>query len=384
MVLERTKESDLTRMLRFNNIRIVDAPLRPGAPIRPQVAFNIGAGSFVGILLGVAAALARAMIDRTVKTPDDVEKEVGLTFIGLLPEIGEETLSLNYGKKRRRKLTAAQVKRPELIVHEHPMSGIAEAARTIRTNLLFMAPDRPFQTLLVTSAGPSEGKTTVACCIAIAMAQAGQRVVLIDCDLRKPRIHRVFGKDSTVGVTTALLEESIDHAVLDSGVPNLSVIPAGPIPPNPAELLHSERFKHFLEQVQGRFNRVILDSPPVVPVTDGVVLSTLVDGTILVVRAFKTTKDSRASRAARPPRRGRQRGRHRPQRGQPEQGRVQVLALLLLPPRRLLRRARERSPLRRQPQAVRAGRRRATACVITMGGPKAPPTPPDRAGPTLL
>jgi polysaccharide biosynthesis transport protein len=245
----------------------------------------------VGILLGLAAALGRAMIDRSVKTPDDVEKEVGLTFIGLLPEIGDETLSLNYGKKRRRKLTAAQIKHPELIVHEHPMSGIAEAARTIRTNLLFMAPDRPFQTLLVTSAGPSEGKTTVACCIAIAMAQAGQRVVLIDCDLRKPRIHRIFGKDAKVGVTTALLDESIDGAILATDVPNLSVIPAGPIPPNPAELLHSDRFKHFLEQVQGRFDRVILDSPPVVPVTDGVVLSTLVDGTILVVRAFKTTKD---------------------------------------------------------------------------------------------
>ncbi len=278
-------------MLRFNNIRIVDAPLRPGGPIRPQVGFNIGAGVFVGILLGMAAALMRAMIDRSVKTPDDVEKEVGLTFIGLLPEIGDETLSLNYGKKRRRKLTAAQVKHPELIVHEHPMSGIAEAARTIRTNLLFMAPDRPFQTLLVTSAGPSEGKTTVACCIAIAMAQAGQRVVLIDCDLRKPRIHRIFGKDAKVGVTTALLAESVDGAILATGVPNLSVIPAGPIPPNPAELLHSDRFKQMLEQVQARFDRVILDSPPVVPVTDGVVLSTLVDGTILVVRAFKTTKD---------------------------------------------------------------------------------------------
>jgi capsular exopolysaccharide synthesis family protein len=183
------------------------------------------------------------------------------------------------------------VKRPELIVHDFRMSGIAEAARTIRTNLLFMAPDRPFRTLLVTSAGPAEGKTTVACFVAIAMAQAGQRVVIVDCDLRKPRLHRIFGKDSKVGVTTALLSEDIDDAILPTEVPNLSVIPAGPIPPNPAEILHSERFKAFLAQIQGRFDRVIIDSPPIVPVTDGVVLSTLVDGTILVVRAFKTTKD---------------------------------------------------------------------------------------------
>jgi len=292
LVLERTKESDLARMLRVNNIRVIDPPLRPGGPIRPQIPFNISVGIFVGVLLGLGAAMGRAMIDRTVKTPDDVEKEVGITFIGLLPEIDDDRrLGPTYGKKRAQRLRPKEIKHPELIVHEYSMSGIAEAARTIRTNLLFMAPDHPFQTLLVTSAGPAEGKTTIACCIAIAMAQAGQRVVIIDCDLRKPRLHRIFGKGSKAGVTTALLEESIDDSILPTGVPNLSVIPAGPIPPNPAEILHSARFKAFLEQVQGRFDRVILDSPPIVPVTDGVVLSTLVDGTILVVRAFKTTKD---------------------------------------------------------------------------------------------
>jgi capsular exopolysaccharide synthesis family protein len=293
LVLERTKESDLTRMLRVNNIRVLDPALRPGAPIRPQVPFNIATGVFVGILLGVGAAMGRALIDRSVKTPDDLEKEIGVTFVGLLPEIADDKQLLgNYRRKRRRgEPPRPAVIRPDLIVHDHRMSGIAEAARTIRTNLMFMAPDHPFHTLLVTSAGPSEGKTTVACCIAIAMAQAGQRVVIIDCDLRKPRLHRVFGKDAKVGVTTALLDEDVSDAILETEVPNLSLIPAGPIPPNPAELLHSERFKTFLEQVQGRFDKVILDSSPVVPVTDAVILSTLVDGTLLIVRAFKTTKD---------------------------------------------------------------------------------------------
>jgi len=123
------------------------------------------------------------------------------------------------------------------------------------------------------------------------LAQTGQKVALIDCDLRRPRVHRVFRKTSEVGVTTAMLDESIDEAVLETEVPNLSVIPAGPIPPNPAELLHSEKFKAFLESVKSRFDRVIIDSPPIVPVTDAAILSTLVDGTVLVVRAFKTTKD---------------------------------------------------------------------------------------------
>lgn len=294
LVLERTKESDLARMLRVNNIRVVDTPVRPDKPVRPRIPFNIGTGIFVGILLGVAAAMARALIDRSVKTPDDVEKDLGVTFIGLLPEISDDRkLAGNYyGKRRHRsKQLTPSTMNPELIVHEHRMSGIAEAARTIRTNLIFMAPDKPFKTLLVTSAGPAEGKTTVACCIAIAMAQAGQRVLLVDCDLRKPRIHRIFHKDSKVGVTTAMLDEDIDNAIQATDVPNLSVIVAGPIPPNPAELLHSVRFKAFLNQVRDRFDRVILDSPPVVPVTDAAVLSTLMDGTILVVRAFKTSKD---------------------------------------------------------------------------------------------
>ena len=179
------------------------------------------------------------------------------------------------------------------MVHEFPTGGLAEASRAIRTNLIFMAPDNPYRTLLVASAGPGEGKTTVACCIAIAMAQAGQRVLLIDCDSRRPRVHRIFGKSSDRGITTMLLEDEpkFDDEAMRTEVPNLSVIPAGPIPPNPAELFHSERFKSLLAKMKGRFDRVIIDSPPVVAVTDVAVLSTLVDRTVLVIRAFATTKD---------------------------------------------------------------------------------------------
>jgi capsular exopolysaccharide synthesis family protein len=171
---------------------------------------------------------------------------------------------------------------------------VAEAARTVRTSLLFMSPDKPFHTLLITSAGPSEGKTTVACYIATAMAQANKRVLLIDCDLRRPRLHRVFGgggQDLGPGLTTTLLEDGAGDPVVPTVVPNLSVVPAGPIPPNPSELLHSEKFKQFLAKMAGRFDHVIIDSPPVVAVTDASILSTLVDGTVLVVRAHKTRKD---------------------------------------------------------------------------------------------
>jgi polysaccharide biosynthesis transport protein len=125
----------------------------------------------------------------------------------------------------------------------------------------------------------------------IAMAQAGQRVVLVDCDLRRPRMHRIFGKSSEVGVSTALIDGRYDDVVQETEVPNLSVIPCGPVPPNPAELLHSDRFKGLLRRVNEMFDRVIIDSPPVAAVTDPTILSTLVDGTVLVARAFGTRKD---------------------------------------------------------------------------------------------
>jgi capsular exopolysaccharide synthesis family protein len=199
-----------------------------------------------------------------------------------------------YGRRKRRESphAASQKITPELAVHEAPLSAVAEAARAIRTNLMFMSPDNPIRTLLVSSANPSEGKTTVACSIAIAIAGAGHRTLLVDCDLRRPRIHRILGKASDVGLTTALLDETaIDGLVFPTDIPNLFVLPAGPIPPNPADLMHSDRFRALIEQMRGRFDRVIIDSAPIAPVTDATILSAYVDATVLVVRAFSTKRD---------------------------------------------------------------------------------------------
>jgi polysaccharide biosynthesis transport protein len=176
-------------------------------------------------------------------------------------------------------------------VHSRPMSALAEAARSIRTNLMFMNPDRPYRKLLVTSAAPSEGKTTVVCSIAIALAQGGQRVCVVDCDLRRPRLHRIFGRTGEAGVTNVLVgDATIDDVAKPTGIGNLWAIPAGPMPPNPADVLHSERFRKFMQDLADRFDRVIIDSPPIVAVTDSAIISTLVDGTVFVVRAFQTSK----------------------------------------------------------------------------------------------
>jgi capsular exopolysaccharide synthesis family protein len=272
----------------MNNVSIVDYPVEPRSPVKPNLPINAAGGLAIGLLLGAAAALGRGMLDRTVKTPGDLEQLGIPTFLGLIPEIAEN--AARPGPRRRAPTTG----QPELIVHNDPMSGVAEASRSIRTNLLFMAPDKPYRTLLVTSAGPAEGKTTIACCVATAIAQAGKRVCLVDCDLRRPRLHRIFrtnGRDLGPGLATALVDDTVKDCAVETEVPNLSVIPAGPIPPNPSELLHSERFKTFLARLSERFDQVILDSPPVAAVTDATILSTLVDGTLLVVRANRTAKE---------------------------------------------------------------------------------------------
>ncbi len=295
LVLERSKESDLARLLRVNNVRVLDRPLVPKHAVHPRVPLNIAAGLFAGLLLGIASAFLRGLLDRTLKVPDDIETDLNVTFLGILPQFDREAKGVaDPAMKKRRRKRGRRIEiteKPELIVHEQPTSSIAEAARAIRTNLIFMRPDQPYETLLVTSPGPVEGKTTVATSIAIAMAQAGQRVLLMDCDLRRPRVHRVFGLGSETGITTALLSGKIADVVRDSGVPNMSIVPCGPVPPNPAELFHSDRFRELLAEARHEFDRVIIDSPPIAAVTDATILSTLVDGTVIVARAFETRKE---------------------------------------------------------------------------------------------
>jgi capsular exopolysaccharide synthesis family protein len=251
--------------------------------------------------------VGRELLDRTVWDVADVEAVLGIASIGTLPDVSIRSSrgAHYYGAYHRHDNKAKREPPPdeatvsELLVHSHPKSAVAEAARAVRTNLLLMSPDKPYKTLLVTSGGPAEGKTMVAASIAIAMSQTGQRVCLVDCDLRRPRVHSIFGRANDLGVTVAMLEpERLDEALLQTVVPNLSVLPAGPTPPNPADLMHSDALGRLLETLRQRFDRIVIDSPPACLVTDSVVLSSRVDATVLVVRA-RATKREAAQRALR-------------------------------------------------------------------------------------
>ena len=311
MVLERSSESGLSKVMPFNNVRVLDAPLRPGAPVLPRPLANLFVGVVLGAVLGLAGALARELLDRTARSVEDVEQELGISSVGSLPDTSLKAgASVLYGsyygtsssKKKHRQAEATSTEPPapmELLIHTHPKSIVAEAARALCTNLLFMSPDQPFRSLLVTSAGPSEGKTTVAVSIAIGLAQTGRRVCLVDCDLRRPRIHSLFGRSLDAGLTTALLDPSvIDTATTETVVPNLSVLPAGPTPPNPADLIHSQAFARLLQTLKERFDVVVIDSPPVCVVTDATIVSTQTEAVVLVVRKGQTRRDQ-ARRALR-------------------------------------------------------------------------------------
>lgn len=290
MVLARTKETDLAQLLRFNNISILDGALKPEAPVSPRTRLIVLVALALGLGLGIVFAFLLESLDTTVRTHQDVEEQVRVPVLGVLPAIGTGNAAA-YGNGRTDR-PAGTAPAGDLVVDAEPRSIIAEAVRAVRTNLMFMGTERPLRRVLVTSPSPEEGKTFVAISLAVAMAQSGKRVLLVDTDLRRPRMHRVFeGADGSAGLTVAIAGQArVEDLVQATRVSNVWVLPCGPIPPNPAELLHTKRFGELIDKLSASFDLVVLDSPPLGAVTDAAILSRLVDGTLLVVRQGKTHK----------------------------------------------------------------------------------------------
>lgn len=290
-VLERMKEVDISRMINIKNIKPLDAARLPTSPIRPVVGNMLAIGAGIGLFVGLLIAVLRELADRTIRTPADLEQKLGVACLGLLPTQADQGSGRKPGK-RRHGTDSDIANKPELLVAREPTSMMAEAARSIRSNITFMSPDRPPRLLLVTSASASEGKTTTATTLAATFAQAGARTLLVDLDLRRPRLHKIFDVGPEHSVTSVMLgEETLEQAAQPTQVPNLFILPAGRIPPNPAELLMSDKLMALLGEMRERFDRVVIDSPPANPVTDAIILSTKVDGTVFVVRSFSTTID---------------------------------------------------------------------------------------------
>lgn len=297
VLLERTAETNLTRMLQVQTARLLDSALSPHLAIKPNVRQDTAFGSIAGLILGLALAILLGYMDRTVKHEGDVEA-LGVAFLGIVPLIETESAAPDRrrrGRKHKRHVFGTRAPASvadELVAHHQPTSSVAECARVVRTNLTFMSAARPAKTLLVTSSSPKEGKTTIAVNLATVMAQTGRRVLLVDTDLRRPRLHRVFSVSAAQGITSCLVGElPLEEVVSKTEVPNLSLVPCGPIPPNPSELLHTEAFGRFVREASHRYDTVIFDSPPVGVVTDAAVIGPQVDGTVIVARMRETQKD---------------------------------------------------------------------------------------------
>lgn len=293
-ILERTAETDLAHALQVTFVRIVDRALLPTFSVYPVMRTNLTIGAVIGLLFGIGVSLLLSQLDRTIRSVEDAEA-LGITILGIMPKI-ETGVSLGgsyYSRKRTRQKAAAVVENRDIVVHTHPKSSVAECCRTIRTNLTFMAADHPHRAIVVTSPNPREGKTTVTLSLAISLAQSGKRVVVVDTDLRRPRIHKALDRTNAHGVTTILVgAQSVRDAVQATGIPGLDLLASGPIPPNPSELLHTTQFGDLIRDLTSLYDHVLFDSPPLTVVTDAAVLAPQVDGTILVVHAQKTTRDA--------------------------------------------------------------------------------------------
>jgi non-specific protein-tyrosine kinase len=269
-----------------NLLTVVEPAVGPPDPVSPRPLLNALLAAVVGLLLAVGIASLAEHLDDRLKTSEEVEGWLGLPTLG-----GIVRMKGDAGRHEMYRLATLM----------RPRSPAAEAYRALRTNVAFASVDKPLRTILVTSSVPREGKTTTAANLAIALAQAGQRTLLVDGDLRKPGIHRLFDLPNTYGLTTLLRfdDTKVSSVVHQTEVVGLRVLTSGPLPPNPAEVLGSQRMRNALVGLQGEADIVVLDSPPLQAATDAAIVSSIVDGTILVINTARTRRaDVRHGREA--------------------------------------------------------------------------------------
>lgn len=295
-LMTKLKEVGISAALQSSNIRIVDPAMIPVYPSRPAKTRNVTLAFLVGLIGGIGLALLREYLDNTVKTPDDIETLARLPSLAVVPQFGASN-----GNGTRKGLlqgvsSNGHDKRIELVAQHLPKSQMSEAFRALRTSLLLSQPGRPPQVILVTSALPREGKTTAAANLAVTLAQLGDRTVLVDADLRKPGVGRLLnlGSDKYAGLSSYLAGvSSLDLVTIPHpDIPNLAAIPTGPLPPNPADLLSSQKLADAIAELRTKFKFIVIDSPPIMAATDAVILSVQTDGVLLVVRSGETPKEA--------------------------------------------------------------------------------------------
>jgi capsular exopolysaccharide synthesis family protein len=306
-LLRRQSETDVTARLqasRESNIRIVDRALVPGGAFRPSLRKDLGLSLVLGIFLGLGCIFLVEYLDRTLKSAEEAERLLGLPVLALVPDVSDRGKGYSYGygygyggRKRKRKswrdkkAPAETIKEIELLPHTKPRHAVSEAYRALRTALLLSSAEE-MRMIALTSAQSGEGKTATAANLAVVMAQLGRSVLLIDADLRKPRQHRVFRVSNRQGLVNCLTEGTdLDEVVQTTVVPGLTLMTSGTIPPNPSELLASDRMRELLERARRLFDFVIVDTPPILAVTDASLVGAQADGMVFCLNAGKVLRE---------------------------------------------------------------------------------------------
>ena len=262
-------EVQIGMQLMTNNVSVLDAAMIPRRPIKPRERLNLMVGAMFGLFLGLAAAFFLDYLDNTFRTPEDIEKYLGLSVLGVIPKIGEEGL----GNR-----------------------AVKEAYQSLRTSMIFSSKNRERKVMLVTSSGPQEGKSATVANLGRILAQAGERVIIVDADLRRPTQHVIHGAERDHGLTNYLAAPTAEtdwsiYTKQTEASPTLRVMTCGPIPPSPPELLGSERFSAMLQDMRRHYEWIIIDSPPASSLTDSTLLADAADMVVMVIQHNKTDRD---------------------------------------------------------------------------------------------
>lgn len=283
MLMERGEEARITEAGKISNIRVIDLAEPPELPVRPRKRLNLILGIIVGLTVGIGLAFFTESLDTSLKTIEDVEGLTSLPVLGLIPTIKKK------GKAEDGRNRVSDYQRILIGSQSHLIAPY----QSVCMNMRLSSPDKPLKTLLVTSPGPKEGKTVTTANLGIASARLGTKTLLIDADLRRPMLNRLFDEPKEPGLTDVLIESTkLSSAIHKTEVDNLWVMTCGTSAPNPVELISSQRMKSLLKELEGKFDLILVDSPPTIAVADSVVLGTETDGVTLVIQSGKTSKDA--------------------------------------------------------------------------------------------
>ena len=297
-LLQRTKENDVVMAGTPNNIRVVDYAIAQKIPVGPRRTLIVGISLLLSLCFGIGLVFFIEYLDDSVRSTEDVENFLHLPSVAMIPQVGvvkqKRLLSLTPKNGALDSPNGSRSRQEVLLGGVDKRSPMAEAYRHLRTSILLSTAGRPPRTLLVTSSVPSEGKTTTAVNTAISLAQTGAKILIIDADMRRPRLHSIFNLKNDNGLSTLLSREAaqdeISSAIQRDEESGLFILTAGPVPPNPAELIGSEQMLKLISKVTPNFTHVVIDSPPIAAFTDGVLIAAMVDGVLLVVLSGKSSR----------------------------------------------------------------------------------------------